>query len=220
MVELERDGAVCVLRMSDGENRFNRTSVDALHAALDEVEGTEGPVALVTTGEGKFYSNGLDLDWLMAGGDTTGGFVDDVHRLFGRILGFGAVTVAAVNGHAFAGGAMLASAHDFVVMRNDRGFWCLPEVDLGLPLTPAMHAVLSAHLPPKTLAEAALTGRRYSAPEALKAGIIDEAAKEKAVLEKAIAIAEPLAKKNRDVLREHKRLMYGEALRICAGGPA
>jgi enoyl-CoA hydratase/carnithine racemase len=220
MVELERHGAVWLLRMRDGENRFNRRSVDELHAALDEVEDTEGPVALVTTGEGKFYSNGLDLDWLVAGGDDTAGFVDDVHRLFGRILGFGAVTVAAVNGHAFAGGAMLASAHDFVVMRSDRGFWCLPEVDLGLPLTPAMHAVLAAHLPPKTLAEAALTGRRYNAAEALAAGIVDEAAKEKAVLEKAIALAEPLATKNRDVIREHKRLMYGEALRICAAsGP-
>jgi enoyl-CoA hydratase/carnithine racemase len=132
------------------------------------------------------------------------------------VLGFGAVTCAAVNGHAFAGGAMLASAHDFIVMRNDRGFWCLPEVDLGLPLTPAMYAVLAAHVPPRALAEAALTGRRYSAPEALVAGIINEAAKEKAVLEKAISRVEPLATKNRDVIREHKRLMYGDALRICA----
>jgi enoyl-CoA hydratase/carnithine racemase len=218
MVELEQRGAVWVLRMRDDENRFNRRSVDELHAALDKVESQEGPVALVTTGEGKFYSNGLDLDWLVAGGPDTAGFIDDVHRLLGRVLGFGAVTVAAVNGHAFAGGAMLASAHDHIVMRNDRGFWCLPEVDLGLPLTPAMHAVLAAHLPPRTLAEAALTGRRYSAPEALVAGIINEAAKEKAVLERAVAHAESLATKNRDVIKEHKRLMYGDALRICALG--
>src|SRR3954463_3515242 len=134
MVELERVGSVWVLRMRDGENRFNRTSIDELHAALDEVEGTEGPAALVTTGEGKFFSNGLDLDWLMSGAEGTEGFIDEVHRLPGRGLGFGAVTVAAVNGHAFAGGGMLAVAHDYVVMREDRGFWCLPEVDLGLPL--------------------------------------------------------------------------------------
>ncbi len=58
-----------------------------------------------------------------------------------------AITVAAVNGHAFAAGAMLATAHDHVVMREDRGYWCLPEVDLGLPLTAAMYAVVAAHLP-------------------------------------------------------------------------
>jgi enoyl-CoA hydratase/carnithine racemase len=169
----------------------------------------------VTTGEGKFYSNGLDLDWLMGGGDETGTFIEDVHRMLGRVLGLNVVTIAAVNGHAFAGGAMLASAHDFIVMREDRGYWCLPEVDLGLPLTPGMHAVVAAHVPPHTLAEAALTGRRYSAQEALAAGIVDEVAPEDAVLECAIARAEPLAAKNRDVLAEHKRLMYGDALRLC-----
>src|SRR3954447_14270046 len=216
MVELERVGSVWVLRMRDGENRFNRTSIDELHAALDEVEGTEGPAALVTTGEGKFFSNGLDLDWLMGGGDETGTFIDDVHRMLGRVLGLNVVTVAAVNGHAFAGGAMLASAHDFIVMREDRGYWCLPEVDLGLPLTPAMHAVVAAHVPPHTMAEAALTGRRYTAADALAAGIVDEVAAEDAVLERAIARADALATKNREVLKAHKQLLYPDALRICA----
>lgn len=143
MIELETHGSVRILRMDDGENRFNRHSVDALHGALDEVEAVEGPCALVTTGSGKFFSNGLDLDWLGAG-DGTEGFLGDVHRLFGRVLGLDVYTVAAVNGHAFAAGAMLASAHDQVIMREDRGYWCLPEVDLGLPLTPAMYATVAA----------------------------------------------------------------------------
>ena len=75
------------------------------------------------------------------------GFIEEVHRLLGRVLGFPAYTVAAVNGHAFAGGAMLACAHDQIIMRADRGYWCLPEVDLGLPLTPAMYATVAAHVP-------------------------------------------------------------------------
>ena len=73
MIELEQRGDVWVLAMRSGENRFNRESMDALHGALDQVEQVEGPVALVTTGEGKFYSNGLDLDWLMAAGATPRG---------------------------------------------------------------------------------------------------------------------------------------------------
>ena len=79
MVDLDRQGDVWVLRMDDGENRFHRESIDALHAALDTVEAVEGPCALVTTGAGKFYSNGLDLDWLLSGVPTEG-FLDDVHR--------------------------------------------------------------------------------------------------------------------------------------------
>jgi enoyl-CoA hydratase/carnithine racemase len=215
IIELERRGDVWVLHMRNGENRFNRTSVDALHAALDEVQATEGPVALVTTGEGKFYSNGLDLDWVLAGGDGTVGFIDDVHRLLGRVLGLDMVTVAAVNGHAFAGGAMLATAHDYRVMRLDRGYWCLPEVDLGLPLTPGMYAVVAAHLPRPTLSDAALSGRRYSGPDALEAGIVDELVRDHEVLDRAVARAAELAGKNREVIAEHKRLMYGAALAEC-----
>ncbi|HVN51676.1 MAG TPA: enoyl-CoA hydratase/isomerase family protein [Acidimicrobiales bacterium] len=215
MIGLEWRGHVAVLRMEEGENRFNRASVDALHAALDEVAAVEGPVALVTTGAGRFYSNGLDLDWLAGAGDGAGGFIQDVHRLLGRVLGFPALTVAAVNGHAFAGGAMLATAHDHLVMRTDRGYWCLPEVDLGLPLTDAMFAVLAARLPRHTLEQAALTGRRYTGPEALAAGIVDELAAEDEVVDRAVVWATAMVDKNRDVVAAHKQLLYGDARRAC-----
>lgn len=215
---LERDGDVWILRMDDGENRFNRASVDALHACLDTVAATEGPAALVTTGTGKFFSNGLDLDWVLAGVGTEG-FIDDVHRLFGRVMALDVFTVAAVNGHAFAGGAMLASAHDVVVMREDRGFWCLPEVDLGLPLTPAMYAAVASHLPPKALAEATLTGRRYGGAEAVAAGIAEEAVPEAEVLPRAVELAAAMAGKDRSVLAAHKALLRGELIRACGVEP-
>ncbi|MGH9017994.1 MAG: enoyl-CoA hydratase-related protein, partial [Acidimicrobiales bacterium] len=126
--------------------------------------------------------------------------------------------VAAVNGHAFAAGAMLASAHDFLVMRDDRGFWCLPEVDLGLPLPPAMFAVLAAKLPQGTLADASLTGRRYTAAEAQAAGIVHRVVPEDAVLDTAVELASTLAAKNRSIVGAHKRLLYGEAARLCGAG--
>lgn len=214
MHDLERRGDVWVLHMDDGENRFNATSMAALHAAIDRVEATEGPAALVTVGEGKFFSNGLDLDWISAGVGTEG-FVDQVHRLFGRVLGLDVFTVAAVNGHAFAGGAMLACAHDAMVMRADRGYWCLPEVDLGLPLTPAMYATVAARLPRATLSDAILTGRRYGGPEAVAAGIATEAVAEDAVLDRAVALAAEVAGKDRGVIKAHKELLHGAALRTC-----
>jgi enoyl-CoA hydratase/carnithine racemase len=215
VIELDQHGDVWLVTMRNGENRFNRESIDALHGALDRVEQVEGPVALVTTGEGKFYSNGLDLDWLMSPGADASTFIDDVHRLLGRVLGFAGVTVAAVNGHAFAGGGMLACAHDYIVMREDRGYWCLPEVDLGLPLSPAMYGVVAAHVPDATLRDSLLTGRRYSGPEALAAGIVSELAAEELVLERAVSRAAELASKNRAVIRAHKELMYGATLRLC-----
>ncbi len=209
MIELESEGDVRILRMRDGENRFNRPFVDAVHAALDEVAAVEGPVALVTVGEGKFFSNGLDLDWMNAEGSADTAFIGDVHRMLLRVLRLDLYTVAAVNGHAFAGGAMLATGHDHRIMREDRGYWCLPEVDLGLPLTDEMFEVLDAHLPRAALADAALTGRRYAGPDALARGIVQEVAPEDQVLERAVAVAAAHAGGNRSVIAAHKRLLYG-----------
>ena len=208
MISVTRDGDVFLLRVDDGENRFNRASIDEWHDRLDEIESVEGPLALVTTGSGRFYSNGLDLDWLLSEGVDDPAFIGDVHRLLERILVFPAMTVAAVNGHAFAAGAMLATAHDVVVMRQDRGYWCLPEVDLGLPLTPTMYRVVAAHLPNATLRDAILTGRRYGGPEAHDAGIAQIVASEEELLGAALEHAHALASKNRQVIMEHKRLLY------------
>jgi enoyl-CoA hydratase/carnithine racemase len=218
MIEIERAGNVWIIRMDNGENRFNRGSIDALHRQLDEVEQQPPPLALVTTGAGKFYSNGLDLDWMAGAGEDAGAVVGDVQRLLGRLLRLPVLTVAAVNGHAFAAGAMVASSHDVLVMREDRGYWCLPEVDLGLPLTPAMYAVLAAKLPPATLHQAILTGHRYDAAAALAAGIVHHVVPENLVLDTAVELATTLAGKNRAVVAEHKRLMYGAAAEVCGVG--
>jgi enoyl-CoA hydratase/carnithine racemase len=209
VIDLETEGDVRILRMREGENRFNRTFVDGYHAALDEVAAVEGPGALVAVGEGKFFSNGLDLDWLMADGADDTAFIDDVHRMLHRVLALDMITVAAINGHAFAGGAMLATAFDYRIMREDRGYWCLPEVDLGLPLTTEMYAGLAAHLPHPALADASLTGRRYSGPEAHAVGIVTDVAPEAEVLKRAVTLAASLAGKNRTVIAAHKQLLYG-----------
>src|SRR5215831_8452886 len=129
MFDLTRHETVYVLTMNAGENRFNATSIAALNRALDEVENDKGASALVTTGTGKFYSNGLDLDWIGSPDCTDRpAFIADVQRLLARVLGFPRPIVAAANGHVFAAGAMLLLAHDFSVMRSDRGYFCLPEV--------------------------------------------------------------------------------------------
>ncbi len=131
-----------------------------------------------------------------------------MHRLLVRVLTFPAVTVAAVNGHAFAAGAMLATAHDFMIMRSDRGYWCLPEVDLGLPLTPTMYAVVASRLPRFTLHEAVTTGKRYGAEAAVSAQIASGSASEHEVLPQAMALATELAAKDHVVVARHKQLMY------------
>jgi len=217
VIELDQDGNVFVLQMRGGENRFGPEWLDGFNGALDRVEAADGACALVTTGEGKFYSNGMDLDWLATVPSQAGEYLRAIYRLLGRMLSFPAITVAAVNGHAFGAGALLTVAHDFAVMRADRGYWCMPEADLGLPLTAEYVSLLKAKLPGRTTHEALVTGRRYGGSEALAAGIVQQVAGEDEVLAEAVKIAAGLAAKDRATLAEHKRLLYGDAIAALAG---
>jgi enoyl-CoA hydratase/carnithine racemase len=210
---LEWDGDVAVIRMQHEENRFHPEMLEALNAALGEVEERDGPAAVVLTGEGKFFSNGLDLDYM--GGAPEGeaaSIVTDVQRLFARVLGFPTATIAALNGHVFAAGAMLALACDQRVMREDRGFFCLPEVDLGIPFTPGMNALITSNLSAATAREAMLTGRRYGGTDALQAGIVDAAVSEGEVVSEATARAAELAGKPRHAMAAIKARLYEDAL--------
>jgi Delta3-Delta2-enoyl-CoA isomerase len=183
-------------------------------AALDEVAGAEGPRALVTRAQGKFWSNGLDLEWMGAHPEEAGAFVDDVHALLAQVLSLPVPAVAACQGHVFAAGAMLALAHDQRVMRADRGYFCLPEVDIRIPFTPGMAALIQARLSHRTAHEAMTTGRRYGGQEALEAGVVDAAVAEDAVLATAVERARSLAPKASPALGAIKEGMYPHALRL------
>jgi enoyl-CoA hydratase/carnithine racemase len=220
MISTENDGDVTIIRMGSGENRFHPALLDELNAALDEVERGSGPGAVVITGEGKFFSNGLDLDYMATAGEEEAERVlGRVHALFARLLGFPTATVAALNGHAFAAGAMLALACDQRVMRADRGWFCLPEVDIGIPFTPGMQALLTSRMTPAVAHESMLTGRRYPADDALAAGLVDAIAPEGDVLATAIVRAGALAAKQRHTVKAIKRGLYADAIAALTSSP-
>lgn len=209
---LERDDEVFVLNLGDGENRFNADFLDAFEACLEEISASQPPRALVTTANGKFWSNGLDLDWMGANQELVADFVPRVHELLARMLELDVPSVAALQGHTFAAGAMLALAHDQRVMRADRGFFCLPEVDIRIPFTPGMNALIAARLSPKTAHEAMTTGRRYGGADAVAAGIVEEALQEQELVARAIELAAALAGKDPATLGMIKRRLYSATL--------
>ena len=183
MPSLDRRDDVFVLDLGDGENRFNADSLDALEGCLDEVEAAPAPRALVTTATGKCWSNGLDLEWMGTQGDAVGPLLCVYTLSLARVLELGVPNVAALQGHTFAAGAMLALAHDQRVMRADRGYlFCLPEIDINIPFTPGMSALIAARLPIRTAHEAMTTGRRYGGTDAALADIVEEGTGEADVL--------------------------------------
>jgi enoyl-CoA hydratase/carnithine racemase len=209
VIELHRSGEVFLLIWNDGENRFRDESLARWNEVLDEVEGSEGAKALVTTGATKFYSNGLDLDWAMAHArDRFPEYIAAVMAIYERVLRLPCPTVAAINGHAFGAGGQLAMAHDFRVMRADRGYFCMPEVDMRAPLHPGMTAILQARLSPQTAHEMITTGRRYGGLAAREAGIAEFAEEEAKVLPKALQIAGDLAAKAHPAMARLRADLY------------
>ena len=182
-------------------------------SALDRVEASSGPAALVITSSSpKFFSNGLDLDNLTV--DELPVFVSGTFQpLIARLLEFPVPTVAALPGHAFAGGFMLALACDYRVMNNRRGYCCLNEAEIGLPLTIGMTALVMAKLAGVALRDAVLEARRFKADDAAALGVIDHAVPPDDVLPRAVELAQRVAKYGGDrfCVGKHKERMHAPA---------
>lgn len=217
MLELDQQGEVWVLRVDEGENRFSTEVIRRWNELLDEAEAAPAPKALVTTGSGKFYSNGLDLDYLQSGEVDSAEYLGSVLAIMSRILTFPAITVAAMNGHAFGAGAQVALAHDYRVMRRDRGYFCMPEIDLGMSLHPGMTALIQARLPVQTAHEVIATGTRYPGELALERRIVDRLEDEAAVVSSAVEWAAGLAAKASPVMTRLKAEMYPQVIAALAG---
>lgn len=195
MTTLDLDDDVWVLDLGEGDIRFTPETVAEISAALDEVAAWPGPVALVTTASGKIWHNGLDLEAMGQEGFDVGGFVRSVEGLFGRLLHMPVPSVATIQGHAFAAGAMFALAHDLRVMRTDRGYLCLPEVDLGLPFTPGMAALIADRLPAAARHRMAVLGERLGGFPAMELGAVDEVGPPAELRQMGLARARDLAPK-------------------------
>jgi enoyl-CoA hydratase/carnithine racemase len=133
-----------------------------------------------------------------------------------RLISLPIPTVAAINGHAFAGGAFVTLGCDYRVMRADKGWFCISEVDVGVPIGDPMMGLLKAKLSPQIAREAALTGKRYPAQEALAVGIVDAISEEDALLDNATALATSMAGKERVIFGLIKKQLYAD---VIAGFP-
>ncbi|KAK0932506.1 hypothetical protein LTR91_017797 [Friedmanniomyces endolithicus] len=152
-----KDKVYLITFSSPTDNRLTSTRYDA-------------GVVITTSGIEKFYSNGLDLEHASF---TPGFFPDALYALWRRLLTYPMPTIALLNGHAFAGALMLAMMHDYRMMNPHKGYVCLNEVELGVPLRPPMTSIFRQKVSAQTYRKLVLEAARYKALEAFKEGIVD-----------------------------------------------
>ncbi|MBN1828634.1 MAG: enoyl-CoA hydratase/isomerase family protein [Deltaproteobacteria bacterium] len=181
VLQWDKEGTVAIITMSNAENRQNPVFVDTFLTILDDVEkdGSAGAVVVISD-DGKHWSLGIDLPWVMEkiGAGKTAEvktFLKRLNDLFIRLLTYPMPVIAAISGHSFGGGAIMACACDFRLMRSDRGFFCFPEIDVGIPFLPGMTAMMKRVFPGNILNHMVLTGSRLTAAELEKGGVVMKA---------------------------------------------
>lgn len=214
LVTWEKSDTIALLSMTNGENRQNLDFAEQMNRILEEIKADEGVTALIlTSADPKYWSLGVDVEWIgqqmQAGAeDRIKAFMYGMNSVFKQLLRYPVPVIGALNGHAFGNGAILSCACDFRLMRADRGYFCFPEVDLGIPFLPGMIEMVKKAVPRPKFNELKLTGKRAGAAE-LEAHHVIEKASENAetLMEDAMAYA-ALFNKKRGIFAEHKKRLH------------
>ena len=221
-VTIRRDGAAATIELNrpDALNAWNGPLGDELLAAVRAVAEDDDVRAVVVTGAGREFSSGADLKDQSGREQTAGGQWDVRARLTGcyhpiitTIRTMPKPVVAAVTGHAYAGGAILALACDFRVMAEGEFGFAVNEINLGFMLPPGMIRMAVDAVGFRPAFELLLTGQSISSQKALQIGLAFEIAKQDSVLERALFHGRMLAEKPPAAFAAVKRSLR----RISAG---
>jgi len=193
MIEIDDRGMVSILRMSRGKgNALNLELVEALGKALDDLESSSTRAGVIT-GSGNIFSAGVDLPALVDGGATyVQRLLPLIQRGFERLATFPKPLVAAINGHAIAGGAVLMLTCDQRLLARGTARIGLTELQVGVRFPGWGLEIVRFATPPQHLSTLLYTGRTWLPDEALARGLVDELVEPERLLDRACEVAEGL----------------------------
>ena len=195
MVELENDGQITTLRFNrPPANALDIALLEEIDAALESVENGDRTRALILTGAGNCFSAGLDLKVVPTySAAEQRQLVTALNRMVGRLYGLRRPTIAAVNGHAIAGGMIVLLACDYRIGADHDYKIGLTEARVGVVFPVAPMAVVQAELSPPAARVGVLLARNTGPQEALQRGALDELQPAAGLLARARAVAQEMA---------------------------
>lgn len=219
-VKWEKKGSVAIVSMCNGTNRQNPDFVADMNLCFDQILADKGTCAVVLTStDEKNFSQGIDTDWLgqkmkSQDFDSIKSFLHGINGIFKRVLLMPLPVIAAINGHAFGNGAMLACACDFRFMKTDKGFFCFPEVDINIPFLPGMIGFVRKAMPEYKFNEMLLTGKRVGAQELADSHVIEKASRNlDELMTDALGFAAAF-KKGREIFGELKKRKHNPIIHV------
>lgn len=222
IVEWQKDGNVALMIMNNGENRQNLQWAEAMMSIYEEIIADNEIKALVlTSSDPKNFSQGVDVEWMVKKQSeqdfaSLNKWLQKNHEVFTAMLMAPFPTIAAITGHAFGNGAILAGACDFRFMRSDRGYFCLPEIDLGIQFIPSQIEWMRRTIPSHLLIRMQLSGERLVAAELEKYNVILKACQNyEETIKEAVAYGRTF-NKSRINMAEMKRRIYQHILNVIA----
>ncbi|BFZ06747.1 hypothetical protein BsWGS_09786 [Bradybaena similaris] len=217
-LEYKRD--VAIIHMDNKKNnQMDSAFLREFHSLLDSVERKSSCRGLVTVGEGKFYCNGLDLPWMTnISSQEFLNFMNEFQKVLLRVLILPVPTLAVINGHAFAGGAVLAFAHDLRTMNSEKGWLCLNEVLLNKVFSAFIKEYLRIKIGGgRNFSDALILGRRYTAAEAIENYLVHSIHPKLSLLDHSLEVLETAIGNSglpRQGLLNMKKDVYEEPLRF------
>lgn len=195
MMTLELREQIVVLSLVHGKaNAMDLDFCAEITERLDEARATRAR-AIVLTGVGRIFSAGVDMMHVLEGGASyVKRFVPALSDMLRAVYLFPRPLVAALNGHAVAGGCVLACAADWRIMARGEGRIGIPELQVGLPFPALALEVVRATVAPTHFARIVYDGETFPADEAVHLGLVDEVVAPGQLLDRALAVATRLGK--------------------------
>ncbi len=214
VVEWKKDGTVAIMIMNTSENRHNPDFAVTLLKVFDEIEADKEITSIVLTSvDAKNWSLGIDLTWITGAMtnqklDEIRKFMYDMNKVFQRCMLIPMPVIAAMSGHTFGNGSILACACDYRFMKADRGFMCFPEVDINIPFLPGMLQIVRKAIPYYKVEEMIFSGKRYGGKELEEHHVVVKASENaEALMKDALEFARSY-QKGRTIFYEHKSRLH------------
>ena len=216
LIDITTQGSIAVLTMNTAENRHNPEFLSEFNQHLDQIEADQNIKSIIlTSASEKNWSLGIDLAWMSQPAntpETISAFMADLAGLLKRLVTFPMPIIAALNGHTYGNGSVLACACDFRFMKSDKGFFCFPEVDVLVPFVPSMFPLINKAIPQTFFNRLAMTGQRVGAQELLDKQVVEAIFANEEELQAGVVEFAKTFNKNRWIYGQNKTQMNKQIL--------